>query len=355
MATGGAQIHPSPLPMKSMEILYLGNRSGTSLDRANALRRLGHQVEHIDLRDLLPQSIWIDRLTWRMGGQWFAPLVGSRLGPLLLGRRFDLCHVDGGEWVTPRVVELLRRHASRVINYNIDDPLGGRDRARFVAYRRSLPLYDLCVVMRAQNVREARSCGARAVTRVYMSADERTHAPRVLTAADHARWDSDVLFIGTWFPERGRLLRELSSRGVPITIHGAHWHKAPEWNELQRHWRSGPIHGDEYAKAIQCAKVNLGLLSKANRDLHTTRSLEIPALGGLLCAERTSEHLAMYTDNREALFWSDLDECAAKCRLALSDPQLRHDIALQGQARALTNGFYNEKVMQSILEVALRS
>jgi hypothetical protein len=40
----------------SKSILYLGPLSGTCLDRANALRRLGHRVEHMDLRHLLPKN-----------------------------------------------------------------------------------------------------------------------------------------------------------------------------------------------------------------------------------------------------------------------------------------------------------
>jgi spore maturation protein CgeB len=71
--------------------------------------------------------------------------------------------------------------------------------------------------------------------------------------------------------------------------------------------------GDDYAKVIQCAKVNLGSLSNGNRGLHTTRSLDIPALGGLLCAERTTEHREMYVEGKEALFWSSAQECAKVC------------------------------------------
>ena len=70
---------------------------------------------------------------------------------------------------------------------------------------------------------------------------------------------------------------------------------------------SGPaIYGDDYLKAIQLAKVSLGLLSKGNRDLHTTRTFEIPYCGGLLCAERTSEHLQLYQEDVEAVYWSDV-------------------------------------------------
>jgi len=58
----------------SLSILYLGPHAGTCLDRANALRRLCHYVDHIDPRQLLPKTSWLDRFIWRFGGQGLAPL-----------------------------------------------------------------------------------------------------------------------------------------------------------------------------------------------------------------------------------------------------------------------------------------
>jgi spore maturation protein CgeB len=136
---------------------------------------------------------------------------------------------------------------------------------------------------------------------------------------------------------------------LPLTIRGANWNKAPEWRRLKHSWKSGPIQGDDYAKAIQCARVNLGLLSKGNRDLHTTRSLEIPALGGLLCAERTSEHCAMYEEGKEALFWGSIDECEQMCRFAMQDEIRRKDIAAAGRSRVAANGDFNERILAKII------
>lgn len=333
---------------KVLSILYLGPISGTCLDRANALRRLGHQVEHVDLRLLLPKTQWVDRIVWRLGGNLLAPLLMRGLANKLNGKRFDLCYVDGGELVTPSVITLLRLHTKKIINYNIDDPFGSRDGRRYSAYLKSLISYDLCVVMRDENVDEAKALGAKNVMRVYMAADEVSHSPRLLNKGD-AQWASDVLFLGTWMPERGPFLLDLINLGLPLTIRGSNWHKAPEWPQLRRHWKGGPIGGDSYAKAIQSAKVNLGLLSKGNRDLHTTRSLEIPALRGLLCAERTPEHLSMYTEGQEALFWSDAEECAAMCQFALQDETRRQGISKAGHQRIRKNGHYNETTLSNIL------
>jgi spore maturation protein CgeB len=334
-----------------VNILYLGVMRGTSLDRALALRRLGHEVEHVDPRGLLPRTVWVDRVMWHLGGDWLTSWILRGLRARLAGKHYDLCYVDAGHLIAPRILELLRQHTAIIVNYNIDDPLGPRDGARNRAYRRCVPLYDLCVVMREVNVGEARALGARNVMRVYMSADEVSHAPRKLTAQDIKTWSSEVLFLGTWMPERGPLLLELIKQGIPVTIRGSNWTKAPEWDALRPYWKGGALLGDDYAKAIQCAKVNIGLLSVMNRDLHTTRSLEIPALGSLLCAQRTSEHLAMYREGTEALFWSDPEECAAMCRKALENKELRESIARAGHARVRRNGHYNEPVLREILDV----
>lgn len=338
----------------SLKILHLGPQRGTCLDRANAFRRLGHQVEHLDPRQFLPRTQWIDRITWHLGGHWFGSQLADALSRNLSAARFDLCQVESSEWMTPEVIAVLRRHCDRIVSYSIDDPLGRRDGARFSVYRRHLSHFDLCVVVRQQNITEAYERGARAVMRVFMSADEVTHAPRRLTAEDRQHWAAEVQFLGTWFPERGQFLLKLLRLGVPLQIRGSNWDRAPEWPELRAHCRLGELTGDAYAKAIQCARVNIGLVSKGNRDQHTTRTMEVPALGALLCAERTIEHRSLYAERQEALFWSDSEECAAMCRYALEDEERRLAIAAAGRERLRKNGHYNQQVLAQILERALQ-
>lgn len=336
-----------------LNILYIGLASGTSLDRANAYRRLGHRVTHIDTRTLLPASKLIDVITWKVGDNWLKTPVRLRLQSWISDKRFNLCHIDSGEWLCGETIRMLKRHCDLVINYNIDDPTGYRDRRRFNCYRDAVSEYDLLCVVRDENVSEVRKLGARHVLRLFRTADEVSHAPRVITNDERRTLHSDVLFIGTWMPERGPFLLKLTQLGVPLSIRGAHWHKAPEWEELKPFWKGGHLEGDDYAKVIQCAAVNIGLVSEGNRDRHTTRSSEIPALGALLCAKRTDEHILMYQENSEILLWSTAEECAEKCLMALRDDRIRRSISKAGQVRCHASGYFNETACKKILREAL--
>ena len=341
-----------------MRIAYVGPHRGTSLHRGRALERLGHAVTIVDPWSWLPQARWVGPWLFRTGAFGSNVFMARRLADAVEQARPDLIWVDQGEWFGPRILRAIHKRCSPavpIINYTVDDPFGGRyARRRFAGFLRAVPEYDLLAVVRAENVAEARARGARAVMQVWRSADEVAHAPRELSAEQHRRFASEVVFVGTWMPERGPFMAELIRRGVPLSIWGDRWQRAREWPQLASHWHGPGLDADDdYAAAILAAKINLGLLSKGNRDLHTTRSLEIPALGGLFCAERTSEHLALYEEGREAVFWNDAAECAGQCMVLLADEPRRKAIAAAGHARALRNGHYNERVMARILEAAI--
>jgi len=335
--------------MEKLSILYLGTHWGTSRHRALSLTRLGHQVQVLDPYGFLPAGWMMNYWNHHTGALGSGRLVRTRVLEAIRNLKFDLIWVDGGDVISPELVCALKRQARFVINYNVDDPYGTRDSNKWRLYLRSVPYYDLIVVVRDFNIAEAYQSGAKDVIRVYMSSDEVAHAPRKVSAADLVKWGSEVAFVGTWMPERGPFLARLVELGVPFSIWGNRWTKADEWATLRRFWRGPALaNEDDYAMALQCAKVCIGLLSKGNRDLCTTRSFEIPRLGGVFCAERTREHLALYQEDLEAVFWSDADECADKCKRLLIDEQWRKEVGRRGHLRSLQNGLTNELIMKHI-------
>lgn len=349
-----AASHPHTQPRAPLKILYLGPNSGTCAQRAEALRRLGHTVKATDIRQILPRCQVLDRWIFHTGCALMGPLLRSAVVSTIgTQERFDLAWVDGGALTPPSLIAELKKRSGTVLNYNVDDPYGPRDGMRWKNYLQCVGKYDLLVVVREPNIDEAKARGGRTVMRVHRSADEVAHAPREISPEDRQKWASDVVFAGTWMPERGPLLAKLANIGVPITIYGDRWNRAPEWPLLKRYWRGpGLNEPDHYAKAIQCSKIAIGLLSKGNRDQSTQRSFEIPHLGGLLCAERTAEHQSLYIEDQEAVFWDTPEECSRKCLELLDNPSRRSRIKHDGRLRCIRNGTTNEQVLSRIIDAA---
>jgi hypothetical protein len=326
------------------------------LHRACALERLGHEVVIVDPWAWLSKPQWMARLVAHSGYAGVGARINRRLFREVSAVTPDLIWINQGEFLGPRLIRRLRGVGAPIVNYANDNPFSDENWRRFRRYRAALPYYDLLIVVFSSAVELAQRAGAKRVLRKFISADEVAHKPRPLTGAEKRQYSSDVAFVGTWLPvHRGAFMADLIRQGIPISIWGDRWHKAPEWPVIRPCWRGPGVYNDGgYAAIIQSAKICLGLVNRASGNLHTDRSTQIPALGAVFCAERTSEHLAMYEEGKEAVFWSDAAECAAICRELLTDAPRRRMIARQGHERGLRNNMFNEPVLHSILEEAFR-
>lgn len=340
-----------------LRILYLGDRNpiSTSAHRAHALKRLGHHVTIEDPTDADRSALhsrWFGALHFRTGYkfvqrkmlQWIYQVIENIQQP-------DLIWVDSGELLGRECLKALKVFNCPIVLYNIDDPTGKRDGKRFASLLNALSLYDLTVVVRNESKTECLSLGAKRVMRVHRSYDEIAHRPFSDHSAIPEKYRSDVVFLGTWMrnEKRDEFLLQLIESGINVNIWGDFWPKSRHFSKLKDHWRGTSLGGREYIAAIQGAKICLGLLSKGNRDLHTTRSFEIPYAGGLLCAERTSEHQELYKEGVEAAFWSDAAECIEVCKNLLTNgnAEMLRQAGMQ-RVRSLNAG--NEDVCRTIID-----
>ena len=340
-----------------MRILFLCGAGFNARLRVRSLERMQHQVEVVPYDSLTPfrEAVLM---------KWLRLPVGDLVDGLAsrgltrcpaLSERYDLAFLNQPRILGPRCYGVLQSRSRHIVNYVNDDPFGLRHLPQWRLFLRTLPSNDLVAVSRDANVLEAMELGARRVLRVPFPADEELHRPIELTPEERQHWSSEVLFIGTHFPERGPFLRELIERGVPLTIRGAGWEDSTDWPLLRNHVVGGPVRGEDYVKAIRAAKISLGLLSKDNRDECTRRSMEIPAIGTLLCAERTREHRRLYEEGREAVFFDDARECAEQCLSLLTDDARRRAITEAGHQRFLRNGTTNRAMLERILAALNRN
>ena len=147
--------------MTRKSILFLGPEFGVlRRHRIGALQRLGHQITIIEPHTFLPSSWLVERWLWEVGSDAFHKHVSKEVLRAIGSSSFDLGVVDGGRLIGPTLVRGLKRACGSIVNYNIDDPFGKRDKNNWKLYLRTVPFYDLVVVMRDCNVKEAMNCGA---------------------------------------------------------------------------------------------------------------------------------------------------------------------------------------------------
>lgn len=342
-------------------ILYIGteNKESTAYHRFEALKRLGHEVTLMDVGKMLSKELKAKLsgfVHYRTGYFLLQGKVNRLLTENLSASiKYDFVWIDSGELFGPKSIDTLKQILKcPVILYNIDDPTGKRDGSRFRSLIKALPSYDLVAVVRSITAQECRSYGAKKVIEVSRSYDEIAHKPFSSTDDIPEQFRSDVAFIGTWMPKENRdhFLLELIRLAVPLSIWGNRWERSDNYHEISSSIKGQAIYGRDYVAATQGAKLCIGMLSKGNRDLHTTRSLEIPFIGGLFCAQRTSEHMAMFKDGVEAVFWDNPEECARLCHELLNDDLKRESIRTAGMKRVREMQVGNEDICKLILNVA---
>jgi len=331
------------------KILYIGPDTGTSRHRFHALQRLGHAVKLVDTFRAFGGVGTLMTWGFQTGYLGLEHLITKYTLQCIGSELFDVVWVDNGETIGERLAGELKMHARFILNHNLDNPFTARDGHRWRLFRQALPHYDLFATPRASTRDSALARGATRAIAINFTADEVVHRPIILSDADRASFGSEVAFVGTWMPERGPFLKRLIDRGVPLRIFGPRWNKASEYTALSPFVTCRPLGDTDYVKAVAGSKIAIGLLSLGNEDLHTTRSMEIPAIGSLLCASRTNVHAELYLDGTEAVFFDTANQCADTCIALLADEDRLKSISAAGHARNLRNNWFNERLCTDLL------
>ncbi len=266
--------------------------------------------------------------------------------------RPEIVLIAKGAYFTSSTLQALKAATgATLVNYAADDPFNRASSSRDVI--ESIPLYDLYLCARRAMMADVERAGCRQTAYIMFGYKPGVHFPELpVNAAEHARFESDVVFIGGCDADRAphfeRLVRDLP--GLRIHFYGGYFDRYPA---LKPHWR-GFVSGAEYRKAISGAKIVLNLVRRANRDDHVMRTFEVPACGGFMLAERTKTHEQLFEENRESVFFDTADEMVSKVREWVVKDEKRREIAAAGHDKIVHGHHSYADRLDEILEHALR-
>jgi spore maturation protein CgeB len=184
--------------------------------------------------------------------------------------------------------------------------------------------------------------------------DPEIHRKLFISEKDWDKFGCDVSFIGTWSPKKEAWLTALKEKcpDINLNIWGEQWFKSKSV-AIKPCIRNTAVLGDLYAIAIQCSKINLGILSEqvtgsSSGDLITSRTFHIPGSSGFLLHERNEESVLYFEENKEAGFFDGPEEMAEKVSYFLADKSVRESIQESGYQRALKEHSLDERAKKVI-------
>lgn len=282
-----------------------------------AMQDLGYNVLPIDTE---PQYVQTKqrRFFYRVRRKLLGPSdlanANHAITQIVKKHTVDILWLEGALTITPETLNTVRQLSPKTIiaGYSPDDMAAKHNQSR--AFLDGLPLYHVYFTTKSYGVEELKYLGVPQVFFVGNAYDPATHRPVTLSEVGKKHYGGTVGFVGDYESERAQFMFYLAECGIPIRIWGTNWERKCKLNHPNMKIEGKSLYGDDYAKAICAFDINLAFLRKINRDLQTQRSIEIPACGGFMLAERTSEHLELFEEGREAEFFGTKEELFEKVR-----------------------------------------
>jgi hypothetical protein len=218
------------------------------------------------------------------------------------------------------------------LNFLTDDPWNAAHRAPW--FMDALRQYDDVFSPRRANLVDLEGLGGPRVSCLRFGYASEVHFPEMATDEERGRYDADVMFAGGADAERVALASALIGAGFRVALYGGYWQK---YASTKTSWR-GFVDAPGLRKAVSGAKVCLGLVRRANRDGHSMRSFEVPAMGACFLAEDTEDHRAIFgEDGSTAAFFHGARDAVEQAG-ALVKHESRRQAMLAASHRLMTSG-----------------
>lgn len=343
----------------ALQVLYVCNEDqGTTCQRLMALKDLKVETDVVYTFLLNEKISFFTRLkralVFRLGYFPERNNENKAINKAISEKQYDILFIEKGLSIEPSTLLKVKKKqpSIRIVSYTLDDVMNKRNSS--IYFRKSIGLYDFYFTNKKYNVEELLSMGAKNVHYFPNGYSSHVHRPVITTEREKQFYGAEVALIGSYEKERVELIRYLAENDIRVKIWG--WGRNPArsgMNHPNITFTGKYVYGDEYAKVVCSTDINLCFLRKENRDTETTRSIEIPACGGFMLAERTIDHQALFEENQEAVYFSSREELLEKINYYLKHTQERERIGLMGLERCIKSQYCYRYQLKNIFSTIL--
>ena len=314
-----------------------------------ALKKLGHCVQVFDFRDyLLPFEI---RKRFPALHDWDMHRINKLLYKQAESFKPDMLFVLQGQTILPQtIIEIKKNLNLLTVNWFGDYPKEldyGLSVAKF---------YDYFFVIGTDALEKYLENGITHVKWLPLACEPDIHRPLVLDEKDKARFNDDIVFIGSLYPERIKLFENLTDFPLGVWTWGKYHQKIGASSALKRCIRGGPLVPCDWAKLYNSAKIALNYIGhfgiygeKLGIDkIHSanTRTFEILACRTFQLVDRKKDILTLFPDREDLVCFKDADELRDLVKYYLTHPEERKKISENGYKKVLGKHTYIHRMKE---------
>jgi len=335
---------PSVVLVANPEVIHVG---GHLLSAAKAMNV---RVELLDSRQAFEGPGWRQKLEWHLRGHRPAQLTDFSARVLDAVRRTQATHVitTGLAPLDARSLREIGTLGARRLNYLTDDPWNRAHRAPW--FMDALSHYDHIFSPRRANMNDLTAIGGPSVSYLPFAYAPDQHFPEPPAGeAERTQFAADMVFAGGADPERVAIVMPFLEAGLRVALYGGYWDR---YAETRAHAR-GHADPKKLRKAIGGAAVSLCLVRRANRDGHSMRTFEVPAMGGCMVIEDTDEHRDFFGAPGEAVVYANsTSEMVDAVKALVVDPDRRNRLSGRAHQLIADGPFTYADRLRSMLEAA---
>jgi len=308
-----------------------------------AVTSLGHDLVCFDdRRHIVPGRI---RRRVPPLDRWDLGRINSRLLDLARREQPDVLLVTGGDRVLPETVDRIRSMGITTALWTTDPP---RER---VPHLEAAPHYDHIFCQGSEFVDLLREAGIDRAHWLPVGCEPASHRPVVLTEEERRLWGSDVVFVGSHYPEREALFESLAD--FDFALWGPGWENLRARSPLRGRVRKAHTVPSEWLRIYSASRI---VLATHYHDpdgrfaVHqaSPRVFEVLACGGFLITDRQRDVFDLFVDGVHLVGFDDAEDLRSKVRHYLDRPEERQAIAARGFEEAVARHTYVHRLEELV-------
>ena len=312
----------------------------------SAIKELGHKLFVFEDRQHIIPGRFRYRINWL--NQLSLQHINRNMVSLALKERPDVAIVTGGHRINAKTIRALKKNGINTVLWTIDPP------RLFQTIINIAPLYDYIFCQGTEAIELLNQAGVKGAQWLPVACDPDLHKPIELSAKEKIHYGSDVVFVGSYYPNRLDLLAYLA--GFDLAVWGPGWEQLGKKSPLVKHVKAAYTSPSEWVKIYSASRIVLAFHYQDPNDSFpvyqaSPRVFEAIACGAFLLCDNQRDVLSLFKSAEHMATFVDENELTEKAKYYLDHAAEGETIARQGRIEVLANHTYVhriEKLLSSI-------